>query len=168
MPNPAHEAQRVPSVRAAVLTISDSRTESTDKSGTIIKERLGSAGHTVQDYAILPDDPQQVRKRVSVHCQEANCQAVLLNGGTGIAPRDTTIEAIETLFEKRLDGFSELFRMLSFEEIGAAAMLSRAAAGVCQDTIIFAMPGSPGAVKLAMDRLVLPTLGHAVWLLEHH
>lgn len=167
MPNPSHEAQRVSNVRVAVLTISDSRTESTDKSGTIIREKLTSTGHTLHKYAILPDDPPQVRERVSVHCQEANCQAVLLNGGTGIAPRDTTIEAIETLFEKRLDGFSELFRMLSFEEIGAAAILSRATAGVCKNTVIFAMPGSPGAVKLAMDRLILPTLGHAVWLLGH-
>ena len=99
-------------------------------------------------------------RRVTELCRRADCQAVLLTGGTGLAPRDTTYEAVSELLDKRLDGFGELFRMLSYEEIGSAAMLSRATAGVCEATMVFSMPGSTGAVRLAMDKLILPQLGH--------
>ena len=100
-------------------------------------------------------------------CSDAACGAVLLNGGTGLAPRDTTYEAVTGLYDKRLDGFGELFRMLSFAEVGAAAMLSRASAGVCGSTLVFSMPGSPKAVCLAMDKLIVPQLGHLAWLVTH-
>ena len=162
-----HHAGRIDSVACAVLTVSDTRTADTDKSGPLIRERLESAGHRVCSYQIIPDEPLQVRDRVVALCSEETCQAVLLTGGTGLAPRDTTYEAITSILEKRLDGFGELFRMLSYQQIGAAAMLSRATAGVCRSTLVFSIPGSTGAVRLAMDKLILPQIGHLVWLLGH-
>lgn len=167
MPEAKHPSQRVEQVACAVLTVSDTRTRETDRSGAIIRQALESAGHRVLDYLILRDDPGEIRDRVLSLCGRADCQALLISGGTGLAPRDSTFEAISAVLEKKLDGFGELFRMLSFEEIGAAAMLSRALAGVCRGTVLFSMPGSTGAVRLAMERLILPQLGHAVWLLSH-
>lgn len=167
MPEREHRAERVESVSCAVLTVSDTRTAETDKSGTLLRERLESAGHRIISHEIVPDDPSLVRDRVSALCGERLCQAVLLTGGTGLAPRDTTYEAVTSLLDKRLDGFGELFRALSFQEIGSAAMLSRAMAGVCGSTLVFSMPGSTGAVRLAMDRLIVPELGHLAWLLGH-
>ncbi len=155
-----HRAKRIDSVACAVVTVSDTRTERTDQSGSFIRERLESAGHRVVSYEIVPDDPERVRDRVRVLCENRACRAILLTGGTGLAPRDTTYEAVSSLFEKRLDGFGELFRMLSYEDIGSAAMLSRATAGLRNSTLIFSMPGSTGAVQLAMDKLILPQLGH--------
>jgi molybdenum cofactor biosynthesis protein B len=165
MPDPKHHAQRLDSVACAVITISDTRTPETDKSGQLIRKRLESAGHRVLGYEIVPDDPPRVRERVVSLCSNEECQIVLLTGGTGLAPRDTTYEAVTSILEKQLDGFGELFRMLSYEEIGAAAMLSRATAGVCKSTLVFSMPGSTGAVGLAMDKLILPEIGHVAWLL---
>ena len=168
MPDPQHHAQRVDSVTCAIVTVSDTRTVETDKSGQLIRERLESAGHRVLSCDIVPDDQSRVRERVVALCGAAACQAVLLTGGTGLSPRDTTYEAITSTLEKRLDGFGELLRMLSYEQIGAAAMLSRATAGVYRSTLVFSMPGSSGAVRLAMDKLILPEIGHLAWLVGRH
>ena len=165
MPDRDHRDHKVASVSCALLTVSDTRTTETDKSGALIREKLQDAGHRVHSYEILPDDAALVGTRVAALCKQADCQAVLLTGGTGLAPRDTTYEAITELLDKRLDGFGELFRMLSYAEIGSAAMLSRAVAGVCEATMVFSMPGSTGAVRLAMDKLILPELGHLAALL---
>lgn len=161
-----HESRRVERVRCAVLTVSDTRTVETDKSGLAIRDRLDAAGHDAFVREIVPDDPTTVSSVVTRWCDDPTCDAVLLTGGTGIAARDTTPEAIAGLLEKRIEGFGELFRMLSFEQIGAAAMLSRAMAGVRGSTLVFSMPGSTGAVMLAMDRLILPQLSHAVAMLR--
>lgn len=157
-----HRAAAPTSIRCAVLTISDTRTEENDKSGQFIRNALQSAGHEVALYRIVKDDPDQIRAFVEDAASSGGIQAVLANGGTGISSRDGTYETFAALFEKNLDGFGELFRMLSYEEIGAAAMLSRAAAGTCRGMAIFSMPGSTGAVRLAMERLILPELGHVV------
>jgi molybdenum cofactor biosynthesis protein B len=161
-----HHARAKRSVACAVITASDTRTPENDTSGQAIKTLLESAGHAVVAYDVLPDEPARIGARVGEHLRDAAVEAVLVNGGTGVAPRDTTYEAIDALLEKRLDGFGELFRMLSFEEIGAAAMLSRAVAGIAAATVVFSMPGSTKAVELAMRRLVLPELGHLVALVR--
>lgn len=165
-PDPQHHEKKVESVSCAILTISDTRTPDTDESGKRIRHDLETAGHIVVHYDIIPDDPQQVRHRVITLGNDNACQAILITGGTGLASRDTTYEAISSIFEKRLDGFGELFRMLSYEEIGAAAMLSRATAGVYQSTMIFSIPGSTAAVRLAMQKLILPGIGHLAALLR--
>jgi len=165
MSEPNHHGKRIESVACAVITVSDTRTSKTDKSGALIRERLASAGHRVVSYDILPDEPSQVRDRVVALCSDVSCQAVLLTGGTGLAPRDTTYEAITAVLEKQLDGFGELFRMLSYQEVGSPAMLSRAIAGVYNSTLVFSMPGSTAAVGLAMDKLIIPQIGHLTWLL---
>jgi len=157
------KADEHPPARVAVLTISDTRTPDTDKSGALIMEKLRAAGHTVADYAILKDDPDEIRRRVLSLCESGSVDVILTNGGTGIAPRDGTFEAISGLLEKELPGFGELFRMLSWNEVGAASMLSRAVAGLRGRTLIFAMPGSSNAVTVAMDRLIVPELAHLVW-----
>lgn len=149
-------------IRCAVLTVSDTRTAETDRSGQVIQQLLQTAHHSVQDYRILPDQPEQIRSQVLNWCSQEAVQAILLNGGTGIAPRDTTFDAIEQLLEKTLSGFGELFRWLSYQEIGSRAMASRAVAGVHQGKLIFSMPGSSNAVRLAMEKLILPELAHLV------
>ena len=153
-------------VACAVVTVSDTRTAETDESGARIRTALEGAGHRVVSYAILPDDPSRIRAHVQVVLGDPTVQAVIVNGGTGIAPRDTTYEALSALLDKRLDGFGELFRMLSWEQVGSAAMLSRAAAGIARGKILASLPGSPDAVGLAMDRLLVPELGHMARLLE--
>jgi molybdenum cofactor biosynthesis protein B len=152
-------------VSCAVLTVSDTRTIDTDASGARICELLEGAGHTVAARDILPDDPEPVRARVAALASDA-VEAVILTGGTGLAPRDNTYEVVDGLLDKRIDGFGELFRSLSFAEIGPAAMLSRAVAGVAGGTIVVALPGSTNAVDLAMRRLLLPVLGHMVALVR--
>jgi molybdenum cofactor biosynthesis protein B len=149
-----------------VVTVSDTRTSETDVSGARIRTALEGAGHRVVSYAILPDEPARIREHVEHALADPAVQAVIVNGGTGIAPRDTTYEALTPLLEKRLEGFGELFRMLSWEQVGSAAMLSRAAAGVARGKILASLPGSPAAVALAMDRLLVPELGHIARLLE--
>lgn len=144
----------------AVLTVSDTRTETDDRSGAAISRLLSEAGHTRLDYRILPDEPQQVAEQVQAWLQVPELDGVLINGGTGIAPRDRTYEAVAGLLDRRLDGFGELFRMLSYREIGGRAMLSRAVAGIASGKILFAMPGSTPAVTLAMNELILPQLSH--------
>ncbi len=157
-----HRAYAPESVRAAVLTISDSRTPESDTSGRLIQERLESAGHAVSDRLILKDDPETIRRGVLEQVSRPDVDAVIITGGTGVSPRDVTPETVEPLLEKLLTGFGELFRSLSFEEIGAAAVLSRALAGTAERTVVYVMPGSSGAVRLAMDRLILPEIAHVV------
>ncbi len=159
----AHREAAPDNVRCAVLTVSDTRTPDTDTSGRLIRDLLDMRGHVVAAYEIVPDDPARIRDVVAGWASRTDVQAILTNGGTGIASRDTSYEAVAGLLDKRIDGFGELFRMLSFEEIGAAAMLSRAVAGVHNGKLIVAMPGSSNAVKLAMTKLILPELGHLVY-----
>lgn len=157
-----HRGYAPKSVRCSVLTVSDSRTAADDKSGDLIQELLEAGGHEVAERSIVPDEPARVKPLVLAAIARPDVDAVLLTGGTGIAPRDSTVEAVEPLLERRLDGFGELFRALSYQEIGAAAMLSRALAGTSGRTAIFLMPGSSGAVRLAVERLILPELAHLI------
>jgi molybdenum cofactor biosynthesis protein B len=159
-----HKAQAPASIRCAVLTVSDTRTEATDTGGGAIVTLLTEAGHQVVAKTILRDEPLQVQRVILEHIADdaARVQAILTTGGTGITSRDSTYEAVVALFEKQLDGFGELFRMLSYQEIGASAMLSRACAGVLRRRVIIAMPGSEHAVRLAMTKLILPEIGHLV------
>ena len=157
-----HKAQAPRSIGCYVLTVSDTRTADTDTSGYAIQALLEAAGHLVSGRAFVKDDPQAVTAHVQQALQDAAVQVVITTGGTGITSRDGTFEAIDRLLEKRLDGFGELFRMLSFDEIGAAAMMSRATAGTAYGKAIFVLPGSENAVRLAMTRLIVPELGHVV------
>jgi molybdenum cofactor biosynthesis protein B len=157
-----HQRNAVRSVNCAILTVSDTRTAETDRSGPEIRRLLEAAGHAVCHYCVIRDEPEAIRGQLALLAENAECQAVLINGGTGISTRDRTYEAVTDLLEKRLDGFGELFRMLSFEEIGAGAMLSRAVGGIYRGRVLFCMPGSTNAVRLAMTRLILPELGHLV------
>jgi molybdopterin adenylyltransferase len=161
-----HRAAAPDSIRCAVLTLSDTRTMETDTSGGFIIDALEGAGHAVVDYRILADEPTKIRELILEWAANPAIDAILTNGGTGIARRDSPYDALTLLIDKRLDGFGELFRVLSYEEIGAAAMLSRAVAGTIGDTIVMAMPGSSNAVKLAMEKLVLPELQHLVYELR--
>ena len=147
-------------MRCFVLTISDTRTETTDASGSAIVELLTGAGHVISGRRIVRDDPAEVRDTLLKNL--AATDVVITTGGTGITARDSTYEALSALLDKRLDGFGELFRMLSYAEIGAAAMLSRAVGGSIGSTAVFSLPGSEHAVRLAMTRLILPEVGHVV------
>ncbi|MEW6751593.1 MAG: molybdenum cofactor biosynthesis protein B [Candidatus Latescibacterota bacterium] len=149
-------------VRCALITVSDTRTEETDESGRYMRQALEGAGHSVIYYRIVKDVPLQIRGEVAVLGETAACQAILLNGGTGIAPRDTTYDTLEKMLDKRLDGFGEIFRYLSYQEIGSGAVMSRAVAGTYRGRIVISLPGSTAAVQLAMEKLVLPELGHMV------
>lgn len=162
---PHPDRQRI-SVRCAVLTISDTRTPETDRSGPLMRDRLEGAGHAVVHASILKDNPAEIAHEVQRLCQHPGIDAVLLSGGTGIAPRDTTYDAIVQLLDKTLPGFGELFRQLSFAEIGSRAIASRAIAGVCHNKLVFSLPGSSKAVALALDALILPELVHLVTLLR--
>ncbi len=166
MPTEEHRARKIEPVCCAVLTISDTRTAETDTSGPLIRKLLEDAGHRVVRQDILPDELDGVRRFVESQCDDDGCQCVLLTGGTGLSSRDSTVEAIEAILDKRIDGFGELFRSLSYEQIGAAAMFSRAVAGARRGTAVFAMPGSTDAVALAMEKLILPELGHIAWLVR--
>ena len=150
------------SVTCAVITVSDSRSAETDKSGQLITELLLADDHTVALYQIIKDEPQEIQSQMTALGEDTRIHAVIFNGGTGIAPRDTTYDAIEKLLDKTLPGFGELFRSLSYQEIGSRAMASRAVAGVYQNKIIFSLPGSSNAVRLGMKNLILPELVHLV------
>jgi molybdenum cofactor biosynthesis protein B len=157
-----HRADAPRRARCWVLTISDTRTAATDTSGAAIAALLESHGHTVTGRRIVGDEPGEVAALVREQLAGGEAQAIITTGGTGISSRDRTYEAICGLLERRLDGFGELFRMLSYHEIGAAAMLSRAVAGISGRTIVFALPGSEAAVRLALTKLILPELGHLI------
>lgn len=162
------EAAHDQPVACAVLTVSDTRTEATDKGGPLICQLLTAAGHTIVDHAICRDEPHEISSRLDHWIAEPRVQVILTTGGTGIAKRDSTIDIVTSRLTHPLDGFGELFRMLSFKEVGAAAMLSRAVAGLVMhegvgDTFIFAMPGSTNAIETAMKNLIAPELSHLVW-----
>ncbi|MBI2994922.1 MAG: molybdenum cofactor biosynthesis protein B [Gammaproteobacteria bacterium] len=142
----------------AVLVVSDSRTEKTDKSGMLLVERLEAAGHRLHEKRIVPDDLYQIRAAVSRWCADGGVKVVLTTGGTGVTGRDGTPEAVAILFEKEIEGFGEIFRMLSFQEIGASSLQSRAVAGVANGTYVFCLPGSAGACATAWDRIIAPQL----------
>ena len=157
-----HKAHAPRSVSCFVLTISDTKTSESDTSGALIQELLRAGGHRIAGSAIVRDEPAEVQRIVREQCADPAVQAVILTGGTGITSRDSTFEAVEALLDKRLPGFGELFRMLSYQEIGGAAMLSRAQAGVRAGRIVVSLPGSPNACRLALEKLLLPELGHLV------
>jgi len=161
-----HKARGPVAVGCFVLTVSDTRTIETDSSGRAIREFLERAGHQVTGFAIVRDEPAQVTASVKQWLTDAATRVIITTGGTGITARDGTFEAVDALFEKRLDGFGELFRMLSFDEIGSAAMMSRATAGTVGAKAIFVLPGSEHAVRLAMSRLIVPELGHVAQQLQ--
>ncbi|MBE9049591.1 molybdenum cofactor biosynthesis protein MoaB [Nostocales cyanobacterium LEGE 11386] len=149
-------------VTCAVVTVSDTRSSETDKSGQLIQQLLVGANHVVGAYVIIKDEPMQIQAQIELLGETANLDVVIFNGGTGIAPRDTTYDAIEQLLEKTLPGFGELFRFLSYAEIGSRAIASRAVAGVYQNKLIFSLPGSSNAVRLGMEKLILPEITHLV------
>jgi molybdopterin adenylyltransferase len=155
-----HKATAPKSVGCFVLTVSDTKNPETDTSGAVIRELLTAAGHRVAGSAIVRDEPAEVARLVRDACARDDVQTVILTGGTGITSRDSTYEAVEALLDKRLPGFGELFRMLSFQEVGAAAMLSRAQMGIHARRIVVSLPGSPNACRLALDKLLIPELGH--------
>jgi len=156
-----HRAEAPRSVAVFVVTASDTRGEAEDESGAFLLAAAAGAGHRVCGRRVVKDEPEQIRAALR-EAAAAGAEAVLVNGGTGIAGRDRTYEAVDGLLQKRLDGFGELFRMLSFQEIGSAAMLSRAVAGVWEGRAVFSMPGSLAAVKLAWTRLIAPELPHVL------
>jgi molybdenum cofactor biosynthesis protein B len=157
-----HKATAPHSIGCWILTVSDTKTPETDTSGQLIRKLLVDAGHQVVGSAIVRDEPKDVQRMIREACANDEVRAVLVTGGTGITSRDSTYEAIEALLDKRLPGFGELFRMLSFEEIGAAAMMSRAQLGVHARRIVISMPGSPNACRLALEKLIIPELSHLI------
>ncbi len=159
-----HRAHAPRSVACAVITVSDTRTESTDESGALLRKLLEDAGHRVAFAAIVRDEAAAIADAVDRAARVAD--AIVTNGGTGLAPRDVTIETLAPKLEKTLPGFGELFRALSHREVGSAAMLSRAIAGVYRGRLVFCLPGSPDACGLAATALILPELGHAVGVMR--
>ena len=157
-----HKHNAPEKVNCAVLTISDTRTQETDESGKLIMRKLQECGHEVKFYEIISDNLPLITS-VLKHLIMGNVDVIITNGGTGISKRDVTFEAVQKVMTKEIEGFGELFRMLSYEEIGSSAIMSRALAGVAKGTVIISVPGSIYAVELAMDKLILPELGHLVW-----
>ncbi len=162
MAHQPHPDESSLSVRCAVITVSDTRTPQTDRSGQLIQQLLVEAGHTVGYYFLIKDEPDQIESQIQSLCAQPDVDVLIFSGGTGIAPRDTTYDAIAALLEKTLPGFGELFRSLSYQEIGSRAMASRAIAGVYSAKLIFSLPGSSNAVRLALESLILPELIHLV------
>ncbi|MEM6502312.1 MAG: MogA/MoaB family molybdenum cofactor biosynthesis protein [Cyanobacteria bacterium P01_C01_bin.89] len=165
-PHPDRPDSTLTVLHCVILTVSDTRTPETDKSGAFAKAKLDGDGHIIAHYQILPDEPDRIAPVVSAWAADSAVDVVILSGGTGIAPRDTTYEAIATLLHKTIPGFGELFRQLSYQEIGSRAMTSRAIAGSINSTLIFSLPGSSNAVRLALDALILPELRHLHRLLN--
>jgi molybdenum cofactor biosynthesis protein B len=168
MAHQPHPDSAAIAVNCSVITVSDTRTDQTDKSGQLIKELLIEANHIIGNYTIIKDEPMEIKQQIELLGRNQDIEAVILNGGTGIAPRDTTYDAIEKLLEKVLPGFGEIFRFLSYEEIGSRAIASRAIAGIYQSKLIFSVPGSSNAVRLAMTKLILPELNHLVRVAKGH
>lgn len=155
-----HKEQAPARVGCMVITCSDTRTPETDTSGWLIRKELEGAGHEVVAYHLVKDEPKLITALIQQAARNKHIQAVLINGGTGISRRDSTFEAVDALLEKRLVGFGEIFRYLTYQDIGSAAIMSRATAGLYKNRIVISTPGSEGAVRLAMEKLVLPELGH--------
>ena len=158
-----HKQGAPKTVYCKVITVSDTRNKDTDKSGKLMMEMLEQAGHAIVDYVIVKDEAAPIKEAILNGCERDDIDVILTNGGTGIAKRDVTIETVQGMLDKEIIGFGELFRMLSYQEdIGSAAILSRAIAGVVKNKGVFSTPGSTGAVKLAMNKLILPEIGHVV------
>lgn len=155
-----HRRDALDRVSTAIVTVSDSRTLETDSGGGLVEEMLVACGHPVSGRRIIPDEPEAIRAAFDQVISDSDASAVIFTGGTGVAPRDVTPDTLEPLFDRLLPGFGELFRMLSYEDIGSAALLSRALAGLKHGKVVFVIPGSRGAVRLAMEKLILPELGH--------
>jgi len=161
-----HKAKGKRSINCFVVTVSDTRDETTDESGQLIKSMLANEKHPLAGYRIVKDEPTEIEARVREALANEQVEAIIVNGGTGISPRDGTYEVIVGLLEKRLDGFGEIFRYLSYQDIGSAAIMSRAVAGSVQGKVLISLPGSKGAVRLAMEKLILPELRHMVSQLQ--
>ncbi len=150
-------------VTVAIVTVSDTRTPETDQNRLYIEGQMAALGHRVATYRLIKDEPDQVAAVIDELTALPDVQIILFNGGTGISPRDTTYDVVSRYLEKTLPGFGELFRLLSYQQVGAAAMLSRATAGVCRGKVIVSMPGSPNAVQTALEQLILPEINHLAW-----
>lgn len=150
-------------VTVAIVTVSDTRTPETDQNRLYIEGQMAALGHRVAAYRLIKDEPDQVAAVIDELTALPDVQIILFNGGTGISPRDTTYDVVSRRLEKTLPGFGELFRLLSYQQVGAAAMLSRATAGVCRGKVIVSMPGSPNAVQTALEQLILPEINHLAW-----
>jgi molybdopterin adenylyltransferase len=161
-----HKAKGKRSINCFVVTVSDTRDESTDQSGQLIKSLLVGEQHQLAGYRIVKDEPAQIEALLREALTDEPVEAIIVNGGTGISPRDGTYEVIAGLLDKRLDGFGEIFRYLSYQDIGSAALMSRAVAGSAQGKVLISLPGSKGAVSLAMEKLILPELRHMVSQLQ--
>jgi molybdopterin adenylyltransferase len=166
MPSHHHRSDAVRSLSCAIVTVSDTRSASDDRSGAVIRSALERAGHAVGSAVIVRDEVEAIRAAVRAAAEHEGIAAVIVTGGTGIAPRDVTIESLAGLWSKELPGFGEIFRALSFAEIGPAAFLSRATAGIIGGTFVAVLPGTPAACELALERLLLPEIGHITALLE--
>ncbi|HTP24203.1 MAG TPA: molybdenum cofactor biosynthesis protein B [Anaeromyxobacteraceae bacterium] len=167
MSHEEHKREARKTIRVSVVTASDSRGEAEDASGAFLRAALLDAGHALVSYRVVKDEPEAIHAALS-EALAGGAEAVLVNGGTGVSHRDQTYEVVAGLLEKRLDGFGELFRMLSYEQIGSAAMLSRAVAGIWHGCALFSMPGSPAAVRLAWEKLIAPELPHLLREMEKH
>ena len=161
-----HKEKAKKSIRCFVVTVSDTRDEATDTSGQAIKKYLSDDNHQTAGYRIVKDEPAQIESVLDEALGSGDVEAVIVNGGTGIAPRDGTYEVVSALLEKKLDGFGEIFRYLSYLDIGSAAVMSRAAAGTARGKILISLPGSKGAVTLAMEKIILPEIRHMVSQLQ--
>ena len=161
-----HKEKGKKSVRCFVITVSDTRDESSDTSGQTIKQFLTDEGHQTTGYRIVKDEPLDIKALLEQALAQNDVDAVIVNGGTGISPRDGTFEVVDRFLEKKLDGFGELFRYLSYLDIGSAAIMSRAAAGTARGKVLISLPGSKGAVALAMKKLILPEIRHMVSQLQ--
>lgn len=157
-----HKAKGPVAISCGIITCSDTRTPETDKSGQLIRELLSTEGHHIDAYHVVKDEPTEVQELVQQLGKEQSLGAIIINGGTGISQRDSTFEAVDGLLEKRLVGFGEIFRYLSYKDIGSSAILSRATAGLYKGMVLFSIPGSSGAVRLAMEALIIPELPHIV------
>ena len=157
-----HKSHAPRKIGCMVITCSDTRTPDSDTSGQLIQKLLKDQGHSVAAYHLVKDEPEQIKARITEGTGNDHVQAIIINGGTGISRRDSTFEAVDGMLEKRLDGFGEVFRFLTYQEIGSAAIMSRATAGIIKGRVLFSTPGSENAVRLAMEKLILPELGHLV------
>ncbi|HWH78103.1 MAG TPA: MogA/MoaB family molybdenum cofactor biosynthesis protein [Candidatus Binatus sp.] len=161
-----HKEKGKKSIRCFVITVSDTRDESSDTSGQTIKKLLDDEGHQTNGYRIVKDEPLEIKALLEAALAQRDVDAVIVNGGTGISPRDGTFEVVDRFLEKKLDGFGEVFRYLSYLDIGSAAIMSRASAGTARGKVLISLPGSKGAVTLAMEKLILPELRHMVSQLQ--
>lgn len=158
-----HKCHSLKNVAVAVITVSDTRTKENDESGKYIMKKLEENIHKIISYSIIRDEKKLLRDELEKLINNDDVQVIITNGGTGISRRDVTIDVVENMFDKKLDGFGEIFRYLSYKEIGSPAVMSRAVAGTVKNKIIICLPGSLGAVKLGIEKLIIPEIGHLVW-----